>query len=53
MALQSDIVYEAVKTGVSQGVFMVVARSILKTASRGRQVATAEIETDKANQSRG
>jgi hypothetical protein len=50
MALQSDIVYEAVKTGVSQGIFTVVGAFHGKDgwAAAGKWRTQAEIEAEKA-----
>jgi hypothetical protein len=50
MALQSDIVYEAVKTGVSQGLFTVAGAFHIKGAwvGDGKWRSTADIEAEKA-----
>ena len=50
MALQSDIVYEALKTGVSQGLFTVAGAVRLKSAwvGTGKWRSAADIEAEKA-----
>jgi hypothetical protein len=50
MALQSDIVYEALKTGVSQGLFTVAGAVRVKRAwvGAGKWLSTADIEAEKA-----
>jgi hypothetical protein len=50
MALQRDIVYEAVKTGVSQGLFTVAGAFQVKHAwvGDGKWRSTADIEAEKA-----
>src|SRR5579864_7009466 len=50
MALQSDIVYEALKTGVSQGLFTVAGAVRVKRAwvGAGKWRSAADIEAEKA-----